>query len=406
MKFPALEGYRLMNFDISTPTRLKSLKEAGKPATSRSEKRNGLAPLEMVLALPLLMGVMGLLMVFGFVASWKVRSEVVAKDIGWRNRYPRGRNIHQRSEEWPELEGENRSLDLHRTDAGNLESVDAQPVVHAQIIRGPISEIVVNSQLLDFSKGVTRGVATVNQPSQIMGEIGRADYRTTNEFVSGSFSYPTIGGGNYSRRIPILWDTQLDDLYDQPGVSDLINAINDLRDPIVLPIDEDMEFYTWNLRLLEDRIVEPSGNETLIWERWDSLPAWPDPRSYVYIRDFSRLGESDWDEPRQRRRGFREISPTPSCYPSVYTRPRRNTRHVRYEEGRDSVRDTIVEAYLDQIPQVPLSMASRTRQLYQTVLDYHERDHVEPRLTLQERKFLEKSVEELQQYITELSDRE
>ena len=43
-------------------------------------RRRGLAPLELVLAIPLLLFVVALSVIFGAVACWKVRGEVVARD--------------------------------------------------------------------------------------------------------------------------------------------------------------------------------------------------------------------------------------------------------------------------------------------------------------------------------------
>ena len=354
-----------------------------------TRSRTGLAPLEMVVALPMLMGIMGLVMVFGFVASWKVRSEVVARDVGFRARNPRSANLHQRSDEWPELQEADRNLDLTVRGAGNLESVDDQDIVHARIIRGPLPAIDVDSDLLDFSRNVVSGVASVDQPSQVMGEIGRVDYESINDFLFDEFKYTTIGVGNFSRRAPILWDTDLELLYDSEAVSDWIFTINDLRDPIVLPIDEDLDFYFWNLRLLESREINEFGVEILVWRKWDTLPVLPDPRSYNFVRDFSILAESDFDEVRR----------IPRRFPRANVMANMDLRRDFYIEGRDKIRSTVVESYLFQIPRVPLTMASASRRLFQEVLDASEKDLVEPRLTGQEKNQLEVWVRDLEAFI-------
>ena len=366
-----------MNFVNLTPTRFSP------------RKRNGLAPVEMVLALPLLMAFMGLIMVFGFVASWKVRSEVVARDVGFRARNPRAGGLHQRSEEWPELTGEDRSLDLSLQGASNLQSVDDQDIVHAPIIRGPLPAIEVDSDLLDFSRNVRSGVASVDQPSQVMGEVGRVNYEVSNDFLFDEFKYTTIRVGNFSRRIPILWDTDLEELYDFEAVSNLIFTINDLRDPIVLPIDEDLDFYFWNIRLLRSREIDEFGVEILEWRKWDTIPFLPDPRSYNFITDYSVLRETDFDEVRQRPRNF----------PRANVMQNFDVRRDFYIEGRDKIRSTVVESYLYQIPRVPLSMANRSRRLFQEVLTASQNDLVEPRLSEQEKNQLESWVRDLETFI-------
>lgn len=368
-----------MNFDYSTPTRFNR---------RARRTRSGLAPLEMVLALPLLMGIMGLMMVFGFVASWKIRSEVVARDVGWRIRNPRSGGLHQRSVEWPELEGGDRSLELSAGGVGILDSVDAQAVVHAPIIRGPLPEIDVNNRLLDLSRNVVRGTATVDQPSQVMGEIGRANYQTQNEFLSEELKSRPMGVGNFARRIPILWNTELDVLYDIESISGTIFAINAFRDPIVLPIDEDMDFYHWNIRLLRSRIQDEFGNETLVWD-WQPKPIWPDPASYTFITDHSRLGESDFDPAREIPIPFRG-----------------STKEQYYEDGRERIRSTVVEAYLHAIPRVPRSMAQRSHDLFDKVLRKSESDLVEPRLTASEKTRLEGWRDGLKVFIDQLREQE
>ena len=418
----------MKNFDFSTPTRAASKKLIFHQRQPGPRSRSGLAPLEMVLSLPLLMGMMGLVMVFGFVASWKVRSEVVARDVGWRMRNPRSNGLHQRSEEWPELQGSDRELGLSTSTVGGLASVADQDVVQAPIIRGPIPEIDVNNDLLDLSRDVVRGISTVDQPSQVMGEIGRVDYQTQNDFLSEEFKYRPMGIGgfsvripsrsrnprvflnNFARRLPFLWETDLDVLYDNGGVSSTIFAINALRDPIVLPIDEDMDFYDWPRRFLNSR---PEDNtvvqQSFDWE-WQPRPTLPDPRSYMFMTDYSLLQEFDFDDSTQRPRRF------PSPFEGTTSLPKLDeTRQVRkwqhYEEGREKVRQTIVEAYLYEIPAKPLSMVGPTLRLYEKAIRKsmgtadNPDDLNEPRLTGSEKEDLNQWISGLKNYQNVLQEK-
>ena len=54
-----------------------------------SRGRRGLAPLELVLALPILLFVMALIVCYGTISAWKVREHSVARlaawETGWRS---------------------------------------------------------------------------------------------------------------------------------------------------------------------------------------------------------------------------------------------------------------------------------------------------------------------------------
>ena len=77
----------MKNFDDSILTDLVHVRFASQIGQGRNHRmRNGLAPVEMAIALPFLMLFMAAIIAFGYAASWKIRSEVVARDVGWRSR--------------------------------------------------------------------------------------------------------------------------------------------------------------------------------------------------------------------------------------------------------------------------------------------------------------------------------
>ena len=47
--------------------------------------RRGLAPLELVLSLPVLLFVMGLMILIGWAATFKVRTQIHAREAAWRS---------------------------------------------------------------------------------------------------------------------------------------------------------------------------------------------------------------------------------------------------------------------------------------------------------------------------------
>ncbi|MDG1873684.1 MAG: pilus assembly protein [Mariniblastus sp.] len=360
-------------------------------------RRRGVAPLEMVLVLPLLMMFMGLIVVFGYAASWKIRSEVVARDVGYKIRHPRSggythtslvdlggssfRELHERSPEWPEARDDNERLESHRQGDSGISSYRDHEVVAAPIIRGPVPQITVNNSLLDFTRGVSQGVAEINRPAPIMSEMGRVNFRTPHSFMDNEFQYMRMGWntprgqrrgiGNFSRRIPVLWEHELDYLYDNEEISSLIFSINEMRDPVVMAIDEDMDFYVWKKRL-QFLTTDDDGNEVKRFVMGEPLPVPPNPGSYRFIRDFS-------------------------------SSPRMRTRDYRLD--RNWVFTNIVTPYLDRVVEKPIQLARASQRLYKEVLDHNERELCFPPLSQREIDLLEDWIEQLSEYIARVENR-
>lgn len=371
----------MKNFDELVPT--------------KGPKPKGLAPLEMVLVLPLLMMFMGVIIVFGYAASWKIRSEVVARDVGWKIRYPRSQSyphttkrdlegsrifeLHERSPEWQEARDDNERLESYRSGDQNLEDYANDEVVTAPIIRGPITEVTVNDRLLDFTRGISRGVSDITRPSPVMSEFGRVNFVTPNAFMDDEFQYTrmswttprgeTVGtGGNWGRRIPVLWELELDYLWEDGAISEAIFSINDVRDPIVMAIDEDMDYYTWMRRVQRWR-TDINGNRYKEFVLGNPLPVPPNPESYDFIPDFS---------------------------------PMRGIRTNNYQLDRDWVLDNIVQPYIDRLPLKPIEMAQRSINLFERVLSANEEELCSPPLSVGEIGRLKGWIEQLRRYIENL----
>ena len=64
-------------------------------ATGRSLRasRSGLAPLEMVLGLPLVLLLFALMVNAGFTGMWKLRLLGASREVAWRSRDPRSNNL-------------------------------------------------------------------------------------------------------------------------------------------------------------------------------------------------------------------------------------------------------------------------------------------------------------------------
>src|SRR5262245_13439660 len=106
-------------------------------------RRRGLAPLELVLAIPILMFVLALSVIFGAVTCWKIRGEVAARDAVFSSRWPR--RGAAAGPEWRvprSRSGAYRGADLAELD---------HPVFQNPLIRGPLPNgIAVNDEMLDL----------------------------------------------------------------------------------------------------------------------------------------------------------------------------------------------------------------------------------------------------------------
>ena len=71
-----------------------------------AKRARGLAPLEMVLSLPILLFLMALIINYGTVASWKVRGLSAARHAVWSSRWPRARDASPRPGYWRPPESE------------------------------------------------------------------------------------------------------------------------------------------------------------------------------------------------------------------------------------------------------------------------------------------------------------
>lgn len=206
----------------------------------RSRTRGGLAPVEMALTLPLLMGFVAALVAFGYAASWKIRSEVVARNIGWRNRHPRWANWNAYPAEWPT------TATFDRHGAPRLSDLDQFSVTQAPVIRGPISQVNVNSNLLNISRDVVQSGAQIQRTPPLLPRLGQISYDTSHQYLDDFFTHSEMGISNSSRRIPSIYELDLDFVGDSAPVLLAVSAIqNNPRRQLLIALEQDPEFIAW-----------------------------------------------------------------------------------------------------------------------------------------------------------------
>ena len=238
----------LKNFSSLIPTRFWSpfgkRHRLGRSKLKRnrvgSRARHGLAPVEMALTLPLLMGFVAALVAFGYAASWKIRSEVVARNVGWRNRHPRWAHWQVYPAEWPT------SGTFDRHGAASLNDLAQFSVTEAPIIRGPISQVNVNSNILNLSRDVIQSGAQIRRTPPLLPRLGEISYDTSHQYLDDFFTHSEMGISNSSRRIPRIYELDLDFVRDSAPVLLAVSAIeNNPRRQLLIALDQDPEFIAW-----------------------------------------------------------------------------------------------------------------------------------------------------------------
>jgi hypothetical protein len=201
--------------------------------------RKGLAPLELVLAMPMLMAVMALMIVFGHAAYWKVRGLTVTRNAAWSNRWPRTGFDEPTPRPWTPGQ-------YARRGANNLEALD-DPVLQHPVVRGPLPNgFNVNEQLLDMGRGMTEGHAQAKIEPAMMPKLKHFEYTLEQSLLDGKFQYPQMGiPANVFRRIPFIYELPKVDMgISQAWVSATLAVMNAPFKPQLQPLDHDEEAFS------------------------------------------------------------------------------------------------------------------------------------------------------------------
>jgi len=197
-----------------------------------------LAPLEMVLSLPILLFVMALMINFDTLASWKVRALSIARNAVWSTRYPRNGAAMPRPDYWPQTAG---------VGTGNLEAIASldDPRVNLPVARGPLPGVTV-LPVLDPTPVFRQGTADIERAYPLLAKLGPYSQHAETEFLGGTWQYGEMGlGSNFQQRIPVIYvlpqaDPSLVQAYEtaaeaviaanqQPGLAPLTNDPDFLR---------------------------------------------------------------------------------------------------------------------------------------------------------------------------------
>ncbi|HVW01119.1 MAG TPA: TadE family protein, partial [Planctomycetaceae bacterium] len=179
--------------------------------TRAGRGRRGLAPLELVLSLPVLLFTMALMINIGVVACWKVRAATAARQGIWRNRSGWNAGGDPNPPEWPA------PATLGSTGAANLTSVAGpwnQPAIAHPFARGPVITApgggnayiqVRNKRYLEMSEKTSQGTSHIQRSLPLlqtyMRNQGSYNLDVQHPLVDSRWQFQSMGfGWNHQRR--------------------------------------------------------------------------------------------------------------------------------------------------------------------------------------------------------------
>ncbi len=165
-------------------------------------RRRGLAPLEFVLWLPVLLFVMALMVNYGTMAMWRVRSEIVSREAMWRTRWPRdGANEAPPTRPyWPDDA-------VMTTEPDAAPDLLDLPEIDHPVVRGPLPNGFVVRPILDPTQGARKGVSEVNRQYPLLPRIGSYESGDVDSaLIEGQWSSAAMGIPNVFRRTLVIYE--------------------------------------------------------------------------------------------------------------------------------------------------------------------------------------------------------
>jgi hypothetical protein len=204
---------------------------------TKSAPRRGLAMLELVMVLPLLLFIMALIMGYGAAATCKVRENGIARLAVWETRWPRTGSTDPRPAYWPA------SATMESSDQGSVAALDNSGV-DLPIARGPLPPATVNSELLDEAIGLREGDAELTRKYPLSRTLGSFTIAAKTWMIDNKWQYQRMGMfSNKDRRIPVIYT-----LPEAPAslVNAYVQSVLAIAQPglqnRLLPLDADPDF--------------------------------------------------------------------------------------------------------------------------------------------------------------------
>lgn len=210
--------------------------------------RRGLAPLELVIAVPLFLFIMALMINFATVSAWRVRGLAVARQTVWAQRHPRNAATVPRPDYWPTPAG---------LGAGGVQDAPIldDPRVNLPVVRGPnLGTFRVNDQLLDPTRGFRQGTSDITRDFPMLASLGGYRLGSGTTILDNCWRYRQTG-------LPYWWHDhwahRLTALYQLPTaggnyltlyVQAALSILNMPQRSDLLILDRDPEFAAYAAR--------------------------------------------------------------------------------------------------------------------------------------------------------------
>lgn len=191
--------------------------------------------LELVLSLPILLFVMGLMIVLGTGACFKLRGLPAGRDAVWRARFPRSPGDLPQSATWAA------PATMSVSGAGKMTELD-DPAINLPVVRGPFG-FPVDADLLDPTKGLVSGNADLERPYPVFRRWRGYDFELRHLLLDNAFQYQrTRLAWNWQRRLPVLYTLPQADGALSAAYQEAVLAIKNAPfRPDLDPLDNDPE---------------------------------------------------------------------------------------------------------------------------------------------------------------------
>ncbi len=216
--------------------------------------RSGLAPLELTLALPMMLMLLALMIIFGAAGAWKVRTLANSRQAIFRSMWPRTTDDDPKpSNWWP--------ASATMSYSEELESPFPQdPFVDHTVVRGPTvgdtmggSSLTVLIDTLDMTDGMHSGRATINHEPAMWPQLSRRNQfdREFSMFAGHQWQHGNMGISNWTRRVSVTYDYELSK-YNPAAMQQAQQAADDIMsnpnrgDLAVLDRDEELRAWYGN----------------------------------------------------------------------------------------------------------------------------------------------------------------
>lgn len=160
----------------------------------RACRRRGLAPLEFVIALPILVGLMALMVNYGVATAWRLRAQSAAMTT--LESFRQGPS--PQGEVAPPLGPVKHRLGVER---GSLMAELDEPRLRSPIARGPIGSFATNSALFDPTRELVVGECDLRRKHPLMSSLGTYSFEIRLPKLVSTWSYREMGlADNAGRR--------------------------------------------------------------------------------------------------------------------------------------------------------------------------------------------------------------